>query len=166
MSEKIDLKDSDLSDLMKEFPEAKITIRDRIPTNLLLLYTFLNINKTIKDIKYSTDEIRESILALVAMLPDGLRDDQFLKELNEARKEIMMDVRPIFCTTKASLEYCNRKGIPAFIKVPQLNYFMMYHAVFNLLMRKHMLLKAQTKEIMGGIPEITEDDKLWENSES
>ena len=150
MSEKIDLTDLIPSDLMDLFPEAKLTIRDRIPTNLLLLYTFLNINKTIKDIKYSTDEIRESILALVAMIPDELRDPLFWKELKESQKEILVDVRTEFCGTKSSLEYCKRKGIPAFIKVTQINYFEMYHAVFNLLMRKNMLLKTQTREAMGG----------------
>ena len=161
MSEKIDVADlaPSASALFEMFPEAKLTMRDRLPTNMLLLYTFLNINKTIKDIKFSTDEIRESILALVAMIPDDLRDEQFIQELNDARKEILMDVRPVFCTTKASLEYCKRKGIPAFIKVPQLNCFEMYHAVFNLLMRKHMLLKIQPKEIMTGIPAIEVDEE-------
>ena len=159
MSEKIDVTDlaPSASALFEMFPEAKLTMRDRLPTNMLLLYTFLNINKTIKDIKYSTDEIRESILALVAMIPDDLRDEQFIKELNDARKEILMDVRPVFCTTKASLEYCQRKGIPALIKVAQLNCFEMYHAVFNLLMRKHMLLKIQPKEILTGKPAIFEE---------
>ena len=151
MSDKTDLNSMAPSDLLDLFPEAKLTIRDRIPTNLLLLYTFLNINKTIKDIKYSTDEIRESILSLVAMIPDELRDPLFWKELKDSQKEIRIDVRPIFCGVKASLEYCRRKKIPAFTKIPQLNYFAMYHAVFNLLMRKNMLLKTQTRELMGGI---------------
>jgi len=160
--DKLDLTSMAPSELMKLFPEARLTIRDRIPTNMLLLYTFLNINKTISNIKFSTDEIRESILALVAMIPDELRDDQFIKELNAARKEIMMDVRPVFCTVKASVEYCERKGIPAFIKVPQLNCFEMYHAVFNLLMRKHMLLQAQPKEIMTGLHATGEESNIPE----
>ena len=147
------------ADLMAMFPEAKLTIRDRIPTNILLLYTFLTVNKTIRDIKYSPEEIREIILAVVAMIPDELRDEKFYEELHAANKEIMLDVRPKFCEVKASLEYCQRKGIPAFIKVPQLNYFEMYHAVFNLLMRKHMLLKIQPKEIFTGIPFIKEADE-------
>ena len=159
VEEGIDLKDLDPKELLDLFPGIKLTIRERIPTNLLLLYTFLNINKTISNIKFSTEEIRESILALVAMIPDELRDELFIKELNDARKEILMDVRPVFCTTKASLEYCQRKGIPALIKVAQLNCFEMYHAVFNLLMRKHMLLKIQPKEIMTGIPAIEVDEE-------
>jgi len=146
-------------DLMEMFPEARLTIRDRIPTNILLLYTFLNINKTIKEIKYSSEEIRESILSLVAMIPDELRDDKFIEELNAAQQPVMVDVRPSFCGIKASLEYCNRKGIQAFVKVPQLNYFQMYHAVFNLLMRKKMLLKTQPKEIMTGL-KATGDEEI------
>ena len=53
MSEKIDLTDlaPSASDLFEMFPEAKLTMRDRLPTNILLLYTFLNINKNIKDNK-------------------------------------------------------------------------------------------------------------------
>lgn len=139
-------------ELMDVFPEARLTIRDRIPTNILLLYTFLNINKTIKEIKYSSEEIRESILSLVAMIPDEMRDDKFIQELTEAQQMIIVDARPLFCGVRASLEYCERKGIKTFIKVPQLNYFQMYHAVFNLLMRKKMLLKTQPKEIMTGLP--------------
>ena len=150
MSEKIDLTELVSSDLMDMFPDAKLTIRDRIPTNLLLLYTFLGIGKTIKDIKYSTDEITESMLGLIAMIPDELRDQQFIDELNTAKQEIMIDVRPKFCEVKASIKHCRRKGIPSFIKSVKINPFIIYHAVFNLLMRKNMLLKTQTREIMGG----------------
>ena len=159
MSEKIDLKDLDPKELLDLFPGIKLTIRERIPTNLLLLYTFLNINKTIKDIKYSADEIGESILALVAMIPDELRDELFIEEINAARKEILMDVRPVFCTTKASLEYCQRKGIPAYIKDVQLDYFGLYHAVFNLLMRKRMLMAIHKKETVKEKVLLSEDEE-------
>lgn len=152
MSSEISLKDLAPSELMEMFPEAKLTMRDRLPTNMLLLYTFLNINKTIKDIKYSADELRESILALVAMIPDELRDPEFYAELKKATQPVFMDVRPVFCGVKASVKYCQRKGIPVRLEIAQLNYFEMYHAVFNLLMRKHMLLKIQPKEIMTGLP--------------
>lgn len=152
MAEASDIKDLAPADLMDMFPEAKLTMRDRLPTNVLLLYTFLNINKTIKEIKYSADELRESILALVAMIPDELRDPEFYAELKKASQIAYLDVRPVFCGVKASMEYCQRKKIPIFLKSAQLNYFDMYHAVFNLLMRKHMLLKIQPKEIMTGLP--------------
>lgn len=154
-----DLVDLSPEQLMSLFPEAKLTMRDRLPTNMLLLYTFLNINKALKDIKISAEEIGESILGLVAMIPDELRDDQFYEELEAAKQEIVIDVRPDFCGVKASLEYCERKGVQPFQKIQHINYFEMYHAVFNLLMRKHMLLKIQPKEIFTGIPFIKEEDE-------
>lgn len=150
--------DLDISALMDMFPDTKLVIKDRIPTPLLLFYTFMNINKTINQIKYSSEEIREAILALVAMVPDELRDEQFLDELKNSKQEIWVDVRPEFCEVKASLEYCQRKGIPAYLKVEQLNYFDMYHAVFNLLMRKHMLLTVQPKISVVDVKALTEDE--------
>lgn len=171
MGEKDELKLTDLApaELMELFPEAKLTLRDRIPTNMLLLYTFLNINKTIKDIKFSEAEIRESILALVAMIPDEIRDEKFQAELDAATQLMEVDVRPVFCGVPASEEYCQRKGIPITQQYQQVNYFGMYHAVFNLLMRNNMLLKKQPKEIMTGLPatgeekNVTQEDK---NAES
>lgn len=154
-----DLRDLSPEALLGMFPEARLTMRDRLPTPLLLLYTFLNINKALKDIKISAEEIGESILGLVAMIPDELRDDLFYEELEAANQEIVIDDRPEFCQVKASLEYCERKGIQPFRKVRHLNYFQMYHAVFNLLMRKHMLLKIQPKEIFTGQPFIKEEEE-------
>jgi hypothetical protein len=96
------------------------------------------------------------------MIPDELRDDQFYVELEKAKQIQYVDVRPEFGTVKASLEYCERKGIPAFQPIQKLNYFEVYHAVFNLLMRKNMLLKIQPKEIMLGIPFGKEEDEMSE----
>lgn len=154
LGDRADIRLTDLApaELMEMFPEAKLTLRDRIPTNMLYLYTFLNINKTIKDIKFSEAEIRESVLALVAMVPDELRDEKFQEELKAATKILVFDVRPSFCQVKASVEYCLRKGIPITQQIQRLDYFAMYHAVFNLLERKNMLFKKQPKEIMTGLP--------------
>jgi hypothetical protein len=160
LPEGIELQNLAPTELMSLFPEAKLTIRDRLPTNMLLLYTFLNINKALKDIKVSAEEIGESILGLVAMIPDELRDDQFIEELNNANEEIIIDNRPQYCGVKASEKYCKRMGIEPYLISTRLNYFEMYHAVFNLLMRKHMLLKIQPKEIMTGIPFEKEEDEL------
>ncbi len=160
-----EMKDLTPSDLMEMFPEAKLTMRDRLPTNMLLLYTILNINKVIKEIKYSTAEITESVLSLVAMIPDELRDEQFIQELKRSIQMIVIDLRPQFCGVRASLEYCKRKGIQPFLEVPQLNPLEMYHACFNLLMRKHMFLKIQPKEIMTGQPALEPEEIPTEEDE-
>jgi len=146
------------ADLLEMFPGAKLTIREKIPTNLLLLYTFLNINKIISNIKYSSDEIGEAVLALVAMIPGDLRDSQFAKDVKDSYGYVMVDCRPVFCTTPASFEYCARKKIPAFRKETQIDYFKMYHAVFDLLMRKGMLMKTQTTETFSDLVIIPEKE--------
>ena len=56
----------------------------------------------------SSYELLESVIALVEMIPADLRDDQFIKELNDAQESI-------------------------------------FHAVFNLLKRKRMLMKSMPK---------------------
>jgi hypothetical protein len=50
----------------------------------------------------------------------------------------------------ASDSYCQRKGIVTVQYVESFDYFKVLHACFNLLMRKHMLLKIQPKEIFTG----------------
>jgi len=57
---------------------------------------------------YHSYELFDSIRALVAMIPDELRDEQFIEELDNAQEDI-------------------------------------YHAVFDLLRRKGMLMKPVSK---------------------
>lgn len=139
-----DINPDDFKDL---FSNATLTMKDRIPTNILLLYTILSINKSIRDIQFTDAELREAILSLIAMIPDGMRDDQFKQEMDESTQKISMDIRPENCGVKASIEICEQLGIPHTQIYEQQDYFAMYHAVFNLLMRQHMLLRTQDKEV-------------------
>ena len=129
------------------FSNATLTMKDRISTNILFLYTILSINKSIRDIKYTDAELREAILSLIAMIPDDMRDEDFDEELEKSTQTISMDIRPENCGVKASIETCEQLGIPHTQTFQQQDYFAMYHAVFNLLMRQHMLLRTQDKEV-------------------
>jgi len=146
-------------ELREAFPESRLSIKDKIPLNQLLFYTFLSVNKAILNIKYSEAEIFEIIRAEIAMIPDGDRDEQFLDEVRAARYLVLVDVRPINCMTKASVEYCKRKGIPSFVREWRPDNFRMHHAVFNLLNRLGMLSKTQQKQIMESMPMSPEDKK-------
>lgn len=137
-------------DLTEIFPEAKLTMRDRLPINFIYTNALITIQKSILNIQYSSEEIKEAISGFVAMIPDGLKDDEFNEEIDAAKQEVIVDQRPVFCGVAASLEYCQRKGIPTYRKVETFNYFQVLHACFNLLMRRNMLLKSQPKEIMTG----------------
>jgi len=50
------------------------------------------------------------------------------------------------------------------IALETFDYFQVLRACFNLLMRKHMLLKVEPKEIMTGIRARKEDED-WENEQ-
>lgn len=134
--------------LIEMFPEAKLTMREKLPTALILTAGILDIRRSIKDIQYSAEELRESIMGFVAMIPEELRDEEFYAELEKAKTIITIDVRPSFCEVKASVEYCQSHGIPTVQNQESFDYLAVFHACFNLLMRKHMLLKTEAKEIM------------------
>lgn len=137
-------------DLAEVFPEAKLTMRDKLPINFIYTNALITIQKSILNIKYSSEEIKEAVSGFVAMIPDGLKDPEFNHEIDAAKQEIIIDVRPVFCGVQASKEYCERKGIPIFRRIKTFNYFQVLHACFNLLMRRNMLLKRQPKEIFTG----------------
>ena len=143
-------------ELRMVFPESRLSIKDKIPLAQLLFYTFLSVNKAILNIKYSEAEITEIIMAEIAMIPDAKRDPEFRDELREAQYEILVDIRPIFCSQVASIEYCTRKGIQAFKREWRCHNFRLHHAVFNLLCRRGMLSTTQMKQIQETISEIPE----------
>jgi hypothetical protein len=136
--------------LLEFFPEAKLTMRDRLPINFILTNALITIQKSILNIKYSSEEIREAIQGFVAMIPDTLKDKEFNEEIEQARIRLVVNSRPTFCGIPASDAYCKRKGITTETYVESFDFFKVLHACFNLLMRRDMLLKKQPKEIFTG----------------
>ena len=98
--------------LEEMFPEAKLTMKDRLPMNFILTNALITIQKSILNIQYSSEEIKEAVQGFVAMIPDDLKDEAFNTEIESARQYIVEDTRPQFCGIPASPEYCQRKGIP------------------------------------------------------
>jgi len=140
-----------LVDLSEIFPEAKLTMRDRLPINFIYTNAIITIQKSILNIQYSSEEIKEAIQGFVAMIPDILKDEKFDEEIETSRRMVAVDNRPIFCEIPASDEYLKRKGINPVTLMETFDYFQVLHACFNLLMRKQMLLKSQPKEIFTGV---------------
>lgn len=145
---------------MELFPEANLTMRDRLPINFILTNALITIQKSILNIRYSSEEIREAIQGFVAMIPDELKDQEFNDEVEKAKLLIPVDARPVFCGVPANVKYCERKGIPPIQHVESFDFFKVLHACFNLLMRRHMLLKMQPKEIMTGLPAHVPKEEL------
>jgi len=136
--------------LLDQFPEAQLTMRDRLPYHFILTQMFLTFQKAILNIQYSAEELREAIEGFVNHIPVLWRDDVFKEELQKAQQLIYEDLRPVFCGVPADREYCAQNGIPTERLVRTFDYFKVFNAVVNLLNRRHMLLKPQYKEIMTG----------------
>lgn len=136
--------------LAEMFPEAKLTMRDRLPINFILTNAVITIQKSILNIKYSAEEIKEAIQGFVAMIPDDLKDQEFNDEIEESKVYYTIDNRPKNGGEPASLDYCLESGIEAYTIVETFDYFKVFHACFNLLHRANMLLKVQPKEIFTG----------------
>jgi len=90
-------------------------------------------------------------MGLVALIPDGLRDQKFYDEMAAAKRVTMLDVRPVYCGVKASEDFCRRKGLPLIQRIETFDYLQVLHATINLLMRAKMLLRIQPKEIFTGL---------------
>jgi hypothetical protein len=141
---------ADQLSLIEQFPEAQLTMRDRLPYHFLLSQMILTFQKAVLNIQYSAEEIREAVEAFVNMIPMAWRDQEFQKDLQAAEVLMHEDLRPSFCDIPADKEYCQAIGIPTDRLVKTFDYFKVFNAVINLLNRKHMLLKPQYKEIMTG----------------
>ena len=157
--------DADTTSLIQIFPEAKLTIRDRLPINLILTNAVITIQKSILNIEYSAEEIKEAVQGFVAMIPEDLYDQQFINEIRAAKQLIPVDVRPVFCENKVSAEWCQSRGLPVIKYIETFDYFKVFHACFNLLQRRNMLLKMQPKEIATGIKARKELEKIEETEE-
>lgn len=158
-AEKSDFLGINSEEIRAAFPESMLSIKDKFPQAPLLFYLNLTMMKALLNREYSEDQFYEIIKYEIGCIPDAQRDPQFNEEINNAFYQVLVDVRPIFCTTPASLEYCKRKKIPAFVREWRPDNYKLNHAVFNLLCRRGMLSKTQMKQIQTVITEIVEDTK-------
>jgi hypothetical protein len=141
---------SDMKDLLEEYPEASLQIRERLPYNYLMSQMVLTFQKAILNIEYSSEELREASEGFVNMIPTSWRDEEFLQDLKFAEILIVQDNRPEFCGTLATEEFCLKNNIPLTRETKSFDYFKVFNAVINLLNRRGMLLKSQFKEIATG----------------
>jgi len=159
MSSTNDFKELLPEELRDLFPESMLTVKDKIPQNQLLFYTCLTIMKAMMNVNYSEEQIHELVKFEIGCIPDAQRDEQFMEEINAARYMVLVDVRTSFCGTKASLEYCKRKGLPTFVREWRPDNYKLNHAVFNLLNRLGMLSKSQQKQMIETLSALPEDKK-------
>jgi len=136
--------------LTKEYPEAQLTIRDKVPQAFLITRAILTMMEVVKNIQCSTEEIREICEFIIHLIPTSWKDTQYYAEMEAAKIYVVQDTRPIFCEVKASIDFCLKNGIPTFTKTLSFDYFKVFSACIDLLNRKHVIAKVSSKEISSG----------------
>jgi hypothetical protein len=152
----------DLAQFLKEFPEAQLTIREKLPYHFLLATMILTFQKAILNIEYSSEELREAVEGFVNMIPFTWRDEQFEEDMQNAQIYLFQDQRPAFCGVVATEQICEDLHIDPYVYVLTFDYFKVFNAVVNLLNRRHMLLKPVYKEIFTGHKAKREQENIPE----
>jgi len=151
---------------MTEQPnEAQLTLKDRLNMPYLLANQILTFEKSITVVgSESKTEIVESIKGLLNMIPTPWEDQEFREEIEKAKIQNDVDVRPEWCGLKATKDFCEKHGIGTIKKVDSLDHWKVLKACMNLLFRKGMLSRKTFTEKMTGKPatdgveEVSETD--------
>lgn len=141
-------------DLESDDPSFTLTIKDRLPYTYILTEQIKTFQASTLNTEYSRREIEEAIKGLVNMIPEPWtkNDEEWEKDVSEAKKKIKVDIRPSFAGIKMKAEICKAKGIPMSKQVEVVDYFKMLHAVFNKLNRLGMISRRDWTEAPTGMP--------------
>ena len=127
-----------------------LTIKDKINYAWLIANQVLTYQKLLQNIKFTDAELREVAIGFTDLVVDSLKDDQWEIDINNAKILILTDIRPVCCTTKASVEYCVRKKIPIYQKTLDYDSHKLIRACMNLFDRRgYMTKKAKVEKMFG-----------------
>jgi hypothetical protein len=135
------------------FSSQKITglaVRDRMNHPFLLANGIYVFQHTTTDQSNQESVVRETVMALYDIIPDMWEDPAFQKDLDRAKTQQVRDSRPDFCGQKATVEWCQKHGIPPAQTIVVYNHHLIMKACINLLDRRGLLTKKIFKEIFTG----------------
>ncbi|MHA1829050.1 MAG: hypothetical protein ACTSX6_10445 [Candidatus Heimdallarchaeaceae archaeon] len=135
---------------MSENFEAQLTIKDRINFPYILANQILTFQRSLLKVEASEQEILESIEGLIHLIPEEWKDDEFRKDLENARIATVKDNRPRWCGFPLDEEICKLRGIEPFTKEERRDPYKLLQAVINLLHRRGMLSKKLWTEVFTG----------------
>lgn len=139
--------------------EASLTVKDRLNFPYLLANQILTFQRSILNLEFSAREIRESIEGFVHLIPVEWKDEEFNTDIENALIKQAIDIRPEFCGSTATLEFCKENGIEPYKYKETFDYYMMFQACINLLNRRGMLSKINpVQELEGFSFEIKNDE--------
>jgi len=90
---------------------------------------------------YDRERVNEAINGVTNKIADEVRDEQFIKDLENAYDEVDFDPRPIFMNKRVGNKPMEKRKI--------INYDKKEHAITNLIHRLGMGLKTENKGFVG-----------------
>lgn len=135
----------------KKRPEAQLTVRGEVNHPYLLQCQIQTIQSTSLiekgESKYAKEQWRRAIQGEVGLIPDVWKGEKFKKEVEAAKHEETIDLRPFIVSgIRMDEETCKELGIPAFKKKTVFDSEKMFQACTNLLHRRKMLGKVNPVE--------------------
>ena len=148
--------------MSEETEIGTLTVREKLNMPYLLAKQIITFQQAILlPPENSRSTVEEAINGLVELIPDTWKDDEWIKEIEKAKEEIIWDVRPwVAGDVYMNEEACNRLGIPAYVTEEVKNPNKMFHAVVNLLYRKGLM--SQITRIEKTLGEGWDGDKSTE----
>lgn len=136
----------------EEFGEgaSQLALRDRMNHAFLLAMGILLFQKTTTNTQNLEGAVRETVMALFDIIPEIWHDEDFIKDVQAARSEQIVDCRPEFCGVKASVEWCEANGVAPFQKTAVYNSHLLMKGCVNLLERRGLMSRKIFKEIFTG----------------
>lgn len=132
--------------------EAQLTLKDRLNFPYILANQILTFQKAILALDYSDREIEESIKGFIHLIPEAWKDDQFRKDLEDAKSMRQVDKRPMVrAGVRLDEATCKVLGIPAIVEEEAVDYYRVFQACIDLLCRRDMLGKIHRVEVLEGV---------------
>jgi hypothetical protein len=151
-----------------------LTIRDRINFSYILGEYELKLSEVL-NLKEDPglQSFRAFVNWFIHTLPDDWKDNIYYDQMDEARKEVVADIRPSICGHPLDPGYCEKNKIPLYEIQVYYDPFKQQQAVINLLYRLGLLSRVKYREISTGRKfqegqkdiDLTEEDVLGDFTE-
>jgi len=128
----------------------QLTLKDKVNFPYILANQMLTFQRALLALEYSEREIRETVEGFVSMIPSDWKDDKFNEDLKASLIDKKVDVRPRFCGVAASLETCEKLGVPAFKMEIGIDYYDRFQACIDLLNRRGLISQVSRVEKVEG----------------
>lgn len=126
--------------------EAQLTLRDRLNYLYFVGNQILVSQQASLGQEFTEKQVEIAIRNLRNMIPETWEDEKFREDMNNAKTNVMADIRPEFCGNKASLKFCQKHSIKHEKPTEHLDYDKVFQACINLFDRRDLITKKQKIE--------------------